>query len=80
MTTILTAGDSDGTRRCDSRCYDAKRDKCTCCCNGRNHGVGLQRALEKNHAFVEGMAYAASPEGRNEPILAIQFGLPEGEQ
>lgn len=78
MTTILTAGDSDGTRHCDSRCYDAKGSVCTCCCNGRNHGAGLQSALEMNRAFVEGLAYASSPKGRKEPILAVQFGLTEG--
>lgn len=27
-------------RRCDSRCYNAKGDHCTCICGGKNHGKG----------------------------------------
>ena len=33
-------------RRCDARCYNAKGPKCRCICGGRNHGVGLQKAIE----------------------------------
>ncbi len=44
--TLITVGNSEGDRRCDSRCYDAKGERCTCVCGGRNHGVGLERARE----------------------------------
>lgn len=33
------------TRVCNSRCYDAKTEKCLCICEGINHGVGLDKAL-----------------------------------
>jgi hypothetical protein len=49
--TLMTVGNSEGERRCDERCYDAKGTKCTCCCGGRNHGKGLQQALE-NSALI----------------------------
>jgi hypothetical protein len=30
---------------CDARCYGAKHEPCTCCCDGANHGVGLELAI-----------------------------------
>lgn len=50
--TLMTVGNSEGTRRCDSRCYNAKGGKCTCCCGGMNHGKGLAEAqrLTNEHA------------------------------
>jgi hypothetical protein len=52
MPTLMTFGNSEGERRCDSKCYDAKDDKCTCCCGGKNHGVGLQQAMKNNQAMA----------------------------
>jgi len=47
MTTLIAAYDSSGCiGRCDARCYNAKGERCRCICGGRNHGVGLQKALE----------------------------------
>ena len=36
-----------GHRTCGSRCYNAKRPKCSCICEGSNHGRGREEA-EKN--------------------------------
>jgi hypothetical protein len=33
-------------QRCDAKCYDAKAQKCTCCCGGKNHAVGFQQAVD----------------------------------
>ena len=49
---IMTVGDSYGERRCTARCYNASGDKCVCCCGGRNHGIGLQKALEQNEEML----------------------------
>ncbi|MGH2664161.1 MAG: hypothetical protein ACRDH8_15450 [Actinomycetota bacterium] len=38
MTAILVQGNSEGTRRCDASCHNARESKCTCVCNGRYHG------------------------------------------
>ena len=47
MTTLIVAYDKSGPiGRCDARCYDAKGDRCRCICGGRNHGVGLRKALD----------------------------------
>lgn len=40
MTTILRVGNSEGTRRCDATCHNAKKPDCVCCCGGRYHGKG----------------------------------------
>lgn len=40
--TIMTQGNSDGTRRCDGTCHNARKAKCTCICGGRYHGAGKQ--------------------------------------
>jgi len=44
VTLIQESGSGGRGRRCDARCYQAKRPKCRCVCGGRNHGVGLAQA------------------------------------
>ncbi len=41
----MTFGNSEGERRCDERCYNAKEEKCDCICRGMNHGKGLNKAM-----------------------------------
>ena len=52
---------------CNSRCYNAKRKLCSCPCNGTNHGVGLQKALENTKKMMgegkQGMVF-------NEKVIA----------
>lgn len=38
--TIMTQGNSEGQRRCDGTCHNAKKPKCACICGGRYHGKG----------------------------------------
>lgn len=45
MTTLVAVYTSEGcVGRCDAKCYNAKKDKCTCVCGGANHGAGLRQA------------------------------------
>jgi len=44
MTTLITAETSEGERRCDARCYNARTEECRCVCLGHNHGVGESMA------------------------------------
>jgi hypothetical protein len=45
--TLMSEKIGDGAmRRCDSRCYSAKHDKCVCICGGVNHRAGLRLAME----------------------------------
>lgn len=53
MSTLLSVGNSEGTRRCDERCYDATHGQCTCCCGGRNHGVGLIHAIDNTRELAD---------------------------
>lgn len=47
MTTIMTQGDNEGSRRCDARCHTAKAPVCDCVCGGRYHGVGSSAAAQE---------------------------------
>ena len=43
MTTIMTWGNSDGTKgRCDDRCHSAIHPTCKCMCGGRYHSTARQ--------------------------------------
>jgi hypothetical protein len=44
--------DGDG-RKCDEKCYNAKRIGCHCICGGHNHGLGLEHALKTAHDLQE---------------------------
>lgn len=48
MTTLILHRNPDGsmTGRCDSRCYNAKLEKCTCICGGINHQKGQDQAIK----------------------------------
>lgn len=39
--------------RCDASCYNAKHEKCVCCCGGRNHGKGLDAAIENTREMLD---------------------------
>lgn len=54
MTTLIAVYNSSGcVGRCDAKCYDAQSPDCDCICNGRNHGVGRERAIEQTREQVE---------------------------
>jgi hypothetical protein len=47
MTALITAYTGDGcVGRCDAKCYLAWGPACHCVCQGVNHGVGRQEAIE----------------------------------
>jgi predicted RNase H-like HicB family nuclease len=55
MTTLIAVYTSDGcVGRCDARCYGAKHPDCNCICGGKNHGAGLQQAMDNTREMVEG--------------------------
>ncbi len=56
MTTLIYVGNSSGCiGRCDAKCYEAKEEKCDCVCGGRNHGKGLEKALDNTKEYSEKM-------------------------
>jgi hypothetical protein len=70
--TLITIGNSEGSRRCDARCYDAKGPKCSCCCGGKNHGKGLQVAIENTRNMIADWSEA---EGERVAFAAVQSDL-----
>jgi len=54
MTTLISYQSSSGDQgRCDAKCYNAKHENCTCICGGKNHGVGLDQAIDNTREMVE---------------------------
>lgn len=54
MTTLIAVYNSEGCQgRCDAKCYEAQEPECTCVCGGKNHGAGLQQALDNTREYVE---------------------------
>ncbi|MCA9875472.1 MAG: hypothetical protein KC441_17500 [Anaerolineales bacterium] len=54
MTTLISYQSSSGEKgRCDAKCYNAKNENCTCICGGKNHGAGLDQAIENTREMVE---------------------------
>ena len=51
--TLMSFGNSEGTRRCDERCYGATGGTCDCICGGANHGKGLAQAMVNAQAVAE---------------------------
>lgn len=54
MTTLIAFYTSSGCEgRCDAKCYNATSPECTCICQGKNHGVGLQKAMNNTKEMVD---------------------------
>lgn len=54
MTTLIEVRNSDGVvGRCDAKCYNAQHPDCDCICGGRNHGAGLQQAVDNTRELAE---------------------------
>lgn len=70
--TLITIGNSESSRHCDARCYDAKGPKCDCCCGGKNHGKGLQAAIENTRTMIADWSEA---EGERVTFAAVQSDL-----
>lgn len=69
MTTLITFGNSEGDRRCDARCHDAKESECNCCCGGMNHGAGLKQATQNTTEMSRKMIKRAGI--KIKPIQAV---------
>jgi hypothetical protein len=70
--TLIEIRRADGTLvgRCDARCYNATNPECECCCGGKNHGRGVERAV----AQTREQAFTMIPEhwkGLGEPTIPV---------
>ena len=59
MTTLITQGGNEGSRRCDGRCHFAKAPDCDCVCGGALHGKGLEAQQVLNDALPLARALTA---------------------
>lgn len=57
MTTVLTVGNSEGSRSCTATCHDAKLPECDCVCGGRYHGKGSGPVLDQVRTDIEAGAF-----------------------
>ena len=85
MTTVLAVYNSEGcVGRCDARCHEAHSPTCDCICGGKNHGVGLQKAIENNHERVgltpEDLRKFAEAHGHDPAKLVVsdRLAIPKG--
>ena len=53
MSTLISAGNNNGERRCDEKCYGATGGKCDCICGGMNHGIGFKKAVENTQIYAK---------------------------
>ncbi len=75
MSTLIAVYRPGGrTQRCDARCYTAGvGTECDCICEGSNHSVGIERAVEQTRELMERWIAAAR---RNDPqILRVEIDL-----
>jgi len=74
VVSLITEVSRDGRRRrCDARCYNARKPTCRCICGGRNHGVGLQKAMEKIKETVDDIDLALIM-GKDSPLFPKEGG------
>jgi hypothetical protein len=64
VTTLIHVRFGNGqSYRCDARCYDAKQPGCECICGGKNHGVGMAKAVENVCAYTKAELEAITEKG-----------------
>lgn len=58
MPDLITVYDSEGKRigKCGYSCYAARNPECKCICGGKNHGIGLKRAMAQTAGIMDSIA------------------------
>jgi hypothetical protein len=73
MSTLMSTGNNSGqTGRCDAKCYNAKGPECKCCCGGRNHGAGIEQAIQNIDDYAHEILKARKRKKRPETMLVIE--------
>lgn len=58
-----------GIAKCDAGCYNAEKPDCDCICQGKNHGVGLQKA--RMNSLINGHEMIKAYERKLEDYLKL---------
>jgi hypothetical protein len=54
MSTLIAVFTSDGlVGRCDAKCCEATKPACECIRGGRNHGAGIQTAIDHTRHMAQ---------------------------
>lgn len=61
MTLIHCHGAVEG--RCDAKCYNARHPDCHCICGGKNHGAGLDQAIDNTRELAADQVKAIEAKG-----------------
>jgi predicted RNase H-like HicB family nuclease len=66
MVTLISYQSSGGDQgRCDAKCYEAQEEACDCICGGRNHGAGIEQALDNTRELAESWIEKARANGQD---------------
>ncbi len=66
MTTMIAVFTGDGCAgRCDAKCYLAWGPECHCVCQGANHGIGKQDAIDNTREMAESWLEQARAAGQD---------------
>jgi hypothetical protein len=61
MTVLISLTTGAGKRRrCDARCYNGKHTRCRCICGGKNHGKGLDKAIQNTRDYMKDLIEAGT--------------------
>lgn len=72
MVTLISWQSSGGDAgRCDAKCYGAELPVCDCICGGRNHGAGLEKALDQTRELADGWVAEARAGGQVIPWYEV---------
>ena len=76
MATLISIGNSEGERRCDAKCYNARSPRSECVCGGLNHGNGLRAAQESTRRFPQDLLNQALEPAPQQLVLHDPFFEP----
>jgi hypothetical protein len=66
MTTLIAVYNSEGCAgQCDAKCYNAWGPECHCICQGANHGLGRQAAIDNTRELAESWLEQARADGQD---------------
>jgi hypothetical protein len=66
VTALIAVYTGDGCAgRCDAKCYNAWGPECHCICQGGNHGLGRQEAIDNTRELAESWLEHARPNGQD---------------
>lgn len=80
MTLMSEKIGQDAARRCDAKCYNAHHSRCHCICGGKNHGAGLQQAIDNvRDIFLPALMQHSERAGVDVPEFVRQLaGMKKG--